>query len=88
MQICQPIRAKTKSGINFRIVILEEGNKFSVLMTDTAFPAGTVFDTPELALQKSLEAVSAFYPGDQIISLVSSPVEEFITNEKLAQFLF
>ena len=81
MQVMQPIRAKTKSGINILINIIEEGTKFSVLMSNISFPPGTLFESAEDALKKSICAQNSCHINDDIESLDSSSVEEFITNE-------
>ncbi len=86
MKICQPIKAKTKT-LNLDIVLIKEGEKFSVLMSGTAFPVGTLFDSPEEALKASIKALSIIFHKENIESLYSNPVEEFIKNEQMANFL-
>ena len=89
MQLCQLVKAKTQNGkLLDIIVLLDPSQKFSVLMSGTAFPLGTTFPTACKAVYAAVRALrSVCALEDPIVQLQSEPKEEFISNVDMQQIL-
>lgn len=89
MQVVQIVKATKKDSKTVRFMLLqEEGNVFSVLMEDTAFAAGKVFQTAKDAVTATVALLNSFLSdGSKIVHLHSAHGEEFVTNEAMNQLL-
>lgn len=91
MNVIQAMKVKSNAGQVFDVILQkdERTGRFSVLMTDIAFPHGTTFGTADEGFGAALKAIrGVIAENDRLASVYSMPVEEHLDRPGIDRLMF
>jgi len=85
LPLCQPIRARTKTKKVLDILVIEEDrDQYSIIMTGCCFPCGTTFPTAKAAVQAAVQALNRVFIDDEhVTSLHTHETPELLSESEL-----